>query len=52
MSGTPTAEQITKTAMVLTHIKNNNVSYLVGLLVLHTMGVIAPVMEKASGVCG
>lgn len=45
-------QTIGKTAMVLTHIKNNNVSYLVGLLVLHTLGVIAPVVDKAAGVCG
>jgi hypothetical protein len=45
-------QTITKTAAVIGHIKNNNVSYLVGLLVLHTLGVITPVIDKASGVCG
>lgn len=47
-----TMDNVTKTAMVIAHIKNNNVSYLVGALVLHTLGVLTPVVDKAAGVCG
>lgn len=44
--------KVSRTLLILNHIKENNVTYLVGVLVLHTMGVLSPILDKASGVCG
>jgi len=51
MTNAQTVQSLTRTALILNHIKENNVSYLVGMLVLHTMGVLSPVIDKAQGVC-
>lgn len=40
---------ITRTAGVLLHIKENHVGYLLGLLVLHTTGILNLIQENAGG---
>ena len=51
MTNAQAVQTVTRTALILNHIKENNVSYLVGMLVLHTMGVLTPIIEKTQGVC-
>ena len=48
---TETIVQTTKFAMVIDHIKNNRIEYLVVLLFSHVLGFTSKAMEHASGVC-
>jgi hypothetical protein len=34
------------------HIKDNQVQYLLGLLLLHTVGAFDKIVEHGSGICG
>ena len=34
------------------HLKDNQLQYLVGLLVLHTFGAFDKIVEHGSGICG
>ncbi len=40
-----------KMAMVIDHIKNNRIEYLVVLLFSHVLGLTSKVFDRASGVC-
>ncbi len=41
----------TKVAMVIDHLKNNRIEYLVVLLFSHVLGLTSKAMDHASGVC-
>jgi len=45
------AVQAAKALSVLKHIKNNNVSYLLGVFVLHSMGVLEKATTYGQGMC-
>lgn len=40
-----------KMAMVMDHLKNNRIEYLVVLLFSHVLGLTTQVLDRASGVC-
>lgn len=40
-----------KMAMVIDHIKNNRIEYLVVLLFSHVLGLTSKVLDRVSGVC-
>ncbi len=42
---------VSKMAMVLDHLKNNRIEYLVVLLFSHVLGLTSKAMDHASGVC-
>jgi len=48
---TTQAVQAAKALSVLRHIKNNNVSYLLGVFVLHSMGVLDSALTYGQGMC-
>jgi hypothetical protein len=48
---TETIVQTTKLSMVLDHIKNNRIEYLVVLLFSHILGFTSKALDHASGVC-
>lgn len=37
--------------LILQHIKQNNVSYLLAIGIAHMLGLLEPVIEYGSGVC-
>ena len=39
-------------ATVLAHIRNNNISYLIGVYVAYSMGLLGEVQAHAAGICG
>lgn len=51
---TPVAEtvvQTSKMAMVIDHLKNNRIEYLVLVLFSHVLGLTSKAQEHVSGVC-
>ena len=48
---TETIVQTTKMAMVLDHLRNNKIEYLILLLFSHVLGLTSKAMDHASGVC-
>ena len=48
---TETIVQTTKMAMVLDHLRNNKIEYLILLLFSHVFGLTSKAMDHASGVC-
>jgi len=54
VEGTISSETVVATAKsvaVLNHVKNNNVSYLLGVLIGHMLGITDMVFEYGSGMC-
>ena len=49
---TETALTIGKGTMMLNHLKNNRIEYLVLVLFSHVLGLTDLALTKASGVCG
>ena len=49
MDGTDAAK-IAKTASILSHVRENHLSYLIGVLVLHSMGLLSTASETV-GAC-
>lgn len=45
------AVQAAKALSVLRHIKENNVSYLLGVFVLHSLGVLESALTYGQGMC-
>jgi hypothetical protein len=43
------AAKVAKTASVLGHVRENHVSYLLGLLALHSMGLLTTAQETVGG---
>lgn len=48
---TESVQQAAKVLSVLKHVKENNVSYLLGVFVLHSMGVLEQAITYGSGMC-
>jgi len=48
---TNTAVVASKGAAVLNHVKNNNVSYLLGVLIGHMLGITEMVLQYGQGMC-
>lgn len=46
-----TATDVTKAASVLQHVKENNIAYLIGILISYQMGLLDQVVTYGSGVC-
>lgn len=44
------AARVAKTASVLSHVRENHLSYLLGVLVLHSMGLLSTATETV-GAC-
>ena len=53
MTATPveTVVQTTKMAMVIDHLKNNRIEYLVLVLFSHVLGLTSKASEHVAGVC-
>jgi hypothetical protein len=51
ISDTNETVQAAKVLSILKHVKDNNVSYLVGALVLHSMGVLESALTYGQGMC-
>lgn len=49
---TETALSIGRGAMIMNHLKNNRIEYLVLVLFSHVLGLTDLAINKASGVCG
>ena len=49
---TETALSVGRGAMVLNHLKNNRIEYLVLMLFSHMLGLTDIILSKSSGVCG
>jgi len=45
------AQQAAKVLSVLKHVRENNVSYLLGVFVLHSMGFLEQAVTYGSGMC-
>jgi len=48
---TEKAQQAAKALSVLKHVKENNVSYLLGMFVLHSMGILEQAFTYGQGMC-
>ena len=48
---TETILPATKMAMVIDHLKNNRIEYLVLVLFSHVLGLTSKVLDRAQGVC-
>lgn len=48
---TDTVVAATKATAVLNHVKNNNVSYLLGVLIGHMLGITEMVVQYGQGMC-
>ena len=46
------AVQAGRAAMILEHIKNNNIAYLLGILVSYQMGILDQVFAHGTTICG
>ena len=45
------AAEVTKAASILQHVKENNIAYLLGVLISYQMGLLEQVVTYGSGVC-
>lgn len=45
------AAEVTKAASVLQHVKENNIAYLLGVLISYQMGLLDQVITYGTGVC-
>lgn len=45
------AAEITKAASIMQHIKENNIAYLIGILISYQMGLLDQVVTYGAGVC-
>lgn len=43
------AAKVAKTATVLGHVRDNHISYLLGILALHSMGLLTTAQETVGG---
>ena len=43
--------EITKAASIMQHMKENNIAYLLGVLISYQMGLLDQVVTYGSGVC-
>ncbi len=50
-AATETIVTSSKMALVMDHLKNNRIEYLVVLLFSHVLGLTSKVLDRASGVC-
>jgi len=48
---TSSVQQAAKVLSILKHVKENNVSYLLGVFVLHSMGVLEQALTYGQGMC-
>ncbi len=48
---TSSVQQAAKVLSILKHVKENNVSYLLGVFVLHSMGVLDQALTYGQGMC-
>jgi len=46
-----TAAEVTRAATVMQHVKENNIAYLIGILISYQMGLLDQVVTYGSGVC-
>lgn len=51
-SAAETALSVGRGAMVMNHIRNNRIEYLVLMLFSHMLGLTDKIVSNASGVCG
>lgn len=51
-TGTEAAVAASKVVVILDHIKNNRIEYLLLVAIGHLLGATAYVSERAAGVCG
>jgi len=50
-SATDVCGELTTVARLSLHVKNNNIAYLIGSLVLYQMGILDKLISFGSGVC-
>lgn len=41
----------TRWASIVTHVKNNNIAYLLGVFMMHTAGATTAAVEYGAGIC-
>lgn len=46
-----TAVEVTKAANIVQHVKENNIAYLIGILVTYQMGILHNVYSYGTGLC-
>jgi hypothetical protein len=46
-----TAAEITRGASLMLHIRENNIAYLLGVLISYQMGILDKVLAHGSGIC-
>lgn len=47
-----TTDELIGLARLVQHAKDNNIAYLVGMLVAYQMGILEKLMTYGSGICG
>jgi hypothetical protein len=52
MMESETIVQTGRAAMIAQHVKENNLAYLIGLLISHQMGFLDQVFTYGTGICG
>lgn len=45
------AAEVTRAASIMQHVKENNIAYLIGILISYQMGLLDQVVTYGSGVC-
>lgn len=46
-----TAADMTRAASIIAHVKENNIAYLVGILISYQMGILENAYTYGSGIC-
>lgn len=45
------AAEVTRAASIMQHVKENNIAYLIGILISYQMGLLDQVVTYGTGVC-
>jgi hypothetical protein len=45
------AVQAGRMAIIIEHVKNNNIAYLIGVLISYQMGILDKVVSHGQGIC-
>lgn len=46
-----TAADVTRAASIIAHVKENNIAYLVGILISYQMGILENAYSYGAGIC-
>jgi hypothetical protein len=51
-TATEATTQALRVGLIVQHLRTNNTSYLLAVLIAHAMGLLEPVMTYGQGICG